>query len=68
MGFARMRPSDAPLSLVPQGDHGWSESILRLAKGRAGPEEEKSPWMLLDPERSRGIRLVPVAPRRASRR
>ena len=68
MGFARMRPSDAPLSLVPQGDHGWSESILRLAKGRAGPEEEKSPWMLLDPERSRGVRLVPVATRRASRR
>jgi GNAT superfamily N-acetyltransferase len=68
MGFQRMRPSDAPLALVPQGDHGWSESILRLAQGRAGPEEEKSPWMLLDPERPRGIRLVVAPPRRASRR
>ncbi len=58
LGFARMRPSDAPLALVPRGDHGWSASILRLAQGRAGAEEERSPWMLLDPARSREPRAV----------
>jgi GNAT superfamily N-acetyltransferase len=62
MGFQKMRPSDAPLALVPEGDHGWSASILRLAQGRAGPEEARSPWMLLDPAR-RASAAVPLAHR-----
>ncbi len=52
MGFARVRPSDLPLALVPRGDHGWSESIVRLARGRAGPDEERQPWLVLDPARA----------------
>jgi hypothetical protein len=62
MGFARMLPSDLPLALVPRGERGWSASVLRLARGRAGLEEERSPWMLLDPERA----LSRVEARRAA--
>jgi len=51
MGFARIRPSDAPLALVPRGGKGWSAPVLRLARGEAGPEERSSPWMILDPDR-----------------
>ena len=50
LGFVRMRPSDAPLALVPRGPRGWSASLLRVARGRPGPEEERSPWLLLDLE------------------
>lgn len=51
MGFARIRPSDAPLALVPRNKKGWSAPVLRLARGEAGPEERSSPWMILDPDR-----------------
>jgi hypothetical protein len=51
MGFTRIRPSDAPLALVPRGGKGWSAPVLRLARGEAGPEERSSPWMILDPDR-----------------
>jgi hypothetical protein len=47
LGFRAMQPDDAPLSLVPPGEAGWSTSILRLAGGRPGAEERASPWMLL---------------------
>jgi hypothetical protein len=49
MGFARMRPSDVPLALVPPGAHGWSESLRRLARGRVALADARQPWMLLDP-------------------
>jgi hypothetical protein len=52
LGFAAMRPSDAPLALVPQGDHGWSSAVLRLARGAPGPEEARAPWLVLDPART----------------
>lgn len=53
LGFADMRPSDAPLANVPHKKKGWSDSVLRLARGRAGADERTMPWMLLDPERDR---------------
>jgi GNAT superfamily N-acetyltransferase len=49
LGFRRMTPSDRPLTLVPPGATGHSPSILRLAAGSPGPEEEQSPWMVLEP-------------------
>jgi hypothetical protein len=49
LGFRALRAEDEPLSLVPAGDAGWSASILRLARGRPGPEERESPWMVLEP-------------------
>jgi hypothetical protein len=52
LGFRAMRVDDAPLSLVPPGEAGWSSSILRLARGRPGGEERESPWMLLEPRRA----------------
>lgn len=51
MGFTHIRPSDAPLALVPRNKKGWSAPVLRLARGEAGPEERTSPWMILDPDR-----------------
>jgi hypothetical protein len=51
LGFAPMRPSDAPLSLVPPGEHGWSESVIRLARGAPLPGDARTPWLLLDPAR-----------------
>jgi hypothetical protein len=48
LGLRPMRADDDPLSLVPRGDSGWSPSILRLADGHPGPEEHRSPWMLLE--------------------
>ena len=51
MGFTPIRPSDAPLALVPRGGHGWSPAVLRLARGAAGPEERRMPWLVRDPER-----------------
>jgi GNAT superfamily N-acetyltransferase len=51
MGFTRIRPSDAPLALVPKNGKGWSAPVLRLAQGKPGPEERSSPWMILDPDR-----------------
>ena len=51
MGFTRIRPSDAPLALVPKNGKGWSAPVLRLAQGKLGPEERNSPWMILDPDR-----------------
>jgi hypothetical protein len=51
LGFTPMRPSDAPLALVPRGDRGYSPSVIRLAQGRAAPHDLASPWMLLDPSR-----------------
>ncbi|MFT3913622.1 MAG: GNAT family N-acetyltransferase [Anaeromyxobacteraceae bacterium] len=49
LGYAPMRPSDAPLANVPQGKHGWSASVVRLASGRAGADEQRMPWLLFDP-------------------
>lgn len=63
MGFALMRPSDAPLALVPRGKKGWSAPVVRLARGEAGPEERRAPWMLLDPE-PRRIRIAVATPAR----
>ena len=53
MGFTVMRPSDAPLALVPRGKKGWSAPVVRLARGEAGPEERRAPWMIYDPDRRR---------------
>jgi GNAT superfamily N-acetyltransferase len=67
LGFAPIRPSDAPLGLVPRGEHGWSPPVVRLARGEAGPEEQRSPWLVLDPERLRcraAVRAVGMAHRR----
>jgi hypothetical protein len=52
LGFAAMRPSDAPLANVPSGKKGWSDSVVRLARGRPGADERQMPWMLLDPARA----------------
>jgi hypothetical protein len=49
LGFRRMTPADRPLTLVPPGAAGHSASIRRLANGTPGPEEEQSPWMVLEP-------------------
>jgi GNAT superfamily N-acetyltransferase len=49
LGFVRMRASDAPLSLVPRRDEGWSASVLRLACGKPGRAEARAPWMVLHP-------------------
>ncbi|HYD40815.1 MAG TPA: N-acetyltransferase [Anaeromyxobacter sp.] len=63
MGFSLMRPSDAPLALVPRGKKGWSAPVVRLARGEAGPEERRAPWMLLDPE-PRQLRVAVASPPR----
>jgi hypothetical protein len=52
MGFTPIRPSDVPLALVPRGEHGWSPAVLRLARGVAGPEERRTPWLVRDPART----------------
>lgn len=49
LGFRLMRPTDRPLDLVPPGRAGWSASIRRVAAGTPGPEEERSPWLVLEP-------------------
>lgn len=48
LGFRRMCAADGPLELVPCGREGWSQSILRVARGSPGPEEERCPWMVLE--------------------
>jgi len=50
VGFRRIQAADQPLLLVPRRASGWSPSVVRVAEGRAGPEEERSPWLLLDLE------------------
>ncbi len=55
LGFTLLRASDAPLAVVPRGPKGWSAPVIRLARGEAGPEERRAPWMILDPERRRRI-------------
>jgi hypothetical protein len=47
-GFHRMSLADRPLTLVPPGEYGWSPSLLRVALGTPGPEEARSPWLVLD--------------------
>lgn len=49
IGFRRMAPDDGPLALVPRGESDWSPEILRVAQGCPGPEEERAPWLVLDP-------------------
>lgn len=49
IGFRRMAPEDGPLTLVPPGESGWSPEILRVAQGCPGPDEERAPWLVLDP-------------------
>jgi hypothetical protein len=49
LGFRLMGPGDRPLELVPPGRAGWSDSIRRVAAGRPGPEEERCPWLVLEP-------------------
>jgi hypothetical protein len=66
MGFALMRPSDAPLALVPRGKKGWSAPVVRLARGEAGPEERRAPWMIYDPEPRRHRVVVAGTGRRAA--
>lgn len=68
MGFARMRPSDAPLALVPRGAKGWSAPVIRLARGEPGPEERRAPWMVLDPERRSRVTVLAAGKRGAARR
>jgi hypothetical protein len=53
LGFRAMRAGDDPLALVPRGEDGWSSSILRVASGHPGPEERRTPWMLLEPSCAR---------------
>jgi hypothetical protein len=55
LGFRAMHAGDAPLSLVPPGDAGWSPSVLRLSRGHPGSEESASPWMLLEPRQAAAI-------------
>ena len=55
LGFHRMVPGDDPLSVVPPGERGWSPEIQRVAQGRPGAEEARSPWVVLEP------RQVPAA-------
>lgn len=57
LGFRRMGAGDLPLSRVPRGAGGWSDSIVRVAAGRPGAEEARSPWLLL-PAGVAGARLV----------
>jgi GNAT superfamily N-acetyltransferase len=52
LGFLPMKPEDHPLLLVPRGPDGWSTSVLRVARGKPGAEEERSPWLVLDRARS----------------
>ena len=52
LGFALMQPEDGPLALVPRGEHGWSASLLRVAAGKPGDEEARSPWLVLDQARA----------------
>ena len=54
MGFRRMVPADRPLWLVPQGDHGWSPEIGRVAHGTPGPDEERMPWLVRPPDAAAG--------------
>jgi GNAT superfamily N-acetyltransferase len=68
LGFGLMRPSDAPLAVVPRGVKGWSAPVIRLARGEPGPEEHRAPWMILDPERRRPVRAVVPNGRRAPAR
>lgn len=58
LGFREIRPEDDPLSLVPKGDDGWSTSILRVARGRPGTEERRSPWLLLAPRRAPAVAVT----------
>jgi hypothetical protein len=51
LGFERMTAADLPYTLVPRGPRGFSEPVRRIAEGREGLEEQRSPWMLLDPAR-----------------
>ena len=55
LGFALMQPEDEPLALVPRGDGGWSASLLRVAAGKPGAEEARSPWLVLDPARAASL-------------
>lgn len=66
-GFERMTATDRPFELVPPGDHGFSPEVRRVAEGREGPAEEKSPWMLLDPARLPFSGSVAVPPRAVAR-
>ncbi len=66
LGFVRMRPSDAPLALVPRGGKGWSAPVLRLARGEAGRDQDGSPWMVLDPDRVAAGAAVHVLRRRGA--
>jgi len=48
LGFVVMTAAHRPLLYVPRGETGWSPSILRVAHGIPGREEERTPWLLLD--------------------
>jgi hypothetical protein len=67
LGFVRMTAEDLPYTLVPPGDGGFSAAVRRLAEGREGPEEARSPWMLFDPERLPSSGAVTVPARAAAR-
>ncbi len=60
IGFRRMAADDAPLTLVPRGESGWSPEILRVAQGCPGPDEERAPWLVLDPVSAAGRVLTPA--------
>jgi len=67
-GFSRVRPSDAPLGLVPRGGTGWSPSVLRLARGAPGPMEQRAPWLVLDPDRLAPLSAIRIVEPGASSR
>jgi Acetyltransferase (GNAT) family len=56
LGFRVMTPHDEPLALVPRGELDWSPEIQRVARGCPGPDEERAPWLVLEPvpARARG--------------
>jgi hypothetical protein len=49
LGFRPMAPEDEPLALVPRGELGWSPEVQRVARGCPGPDEERAPWLVMDP-------------------
>jgi hypothetical protein len=55
LGFERMTAADEPYTLVPRGPRGFSEPVRRVAEGREGPDEQRSPWMLFDPARPASV-------------
>ncbi|MFL5262888.1 MAG: N-acetyltransferase [Anaeromyxobacteraceae bacterium] len=52
LGFTPIRLADDPFALVPRGRRGWSPEVRRIAAGRSTAEDERSPWLVLEPRRA----------------